>query len=172
MTFGFMDISLDVKKAYSVCVKSEVVKDMLEKGLVFSSAFVLLEPYNISIDKWQMNYLNNDTNELSSFDVSFQGVEFKSTSPRVHVNKKAMELDMKTVSVGAKKTLGIAEKELLKIFKATKMLKLFLTLNCDDEYDRAVWTVTYTAPAFQYVKIVIDAESGKVLLSERKSFLV
>ena len=167
-----MDILLDVKKAHALAKESKSVQRVLSERLVFSSAFVSLEPYNISIDKWQMNYLNNDTNELSSFDVGVGSVEFKSTSPRVHVNKKAMELDMKTVSVGAKKTLGIAEKELLKIFKATKMLKLFLTLNCDDEYDRAVWTVTYTAPAFQYVKIVIDAESGKVLLSERKSFLV
>ena len=167
-----MDVLFEVKSAYKKAEISDVVKNAVAEGQFMTSAFVSLDPNKIVVDSWQLNYLNEKTDELTCFSVKNGLVELISVSPRVHAEKKSYEVNMKKVKVSAKKALSISEKELKKIFKATLMNKLFMTLHNDNIHNKEIWTVTYTTAGFQYVKIIIDAGSGDVISCDRKSFLL
>ena len=148
----------------------ESAKAMIDKNnLVLASAFAMITPDNNVLDKWNVNYFNNATGELTNFLVAHDSVNHIETSKRVHTTE-VKSIDMSNVAIPITKILSIAmDKSELEYPHEPN--KIFITLHHNDEYKNECWTITLFSTNLFLYKIKIDAITGKAISSEVKHLL-
>ncbi|MBW6462125.1 MAG: hypothetical protein K0B07_03710 [DPANN group archaeon] len=148
----------------------EGAKAMIDKdNLVLSSAFAMITPDNNVLDKWNVNYYNGTTDELTNFLVTQDSVEHIETSKRVHTTEvKPIDLSNVAIPITMILSCAMVRSELEFPHEPNKV---FITLHHNDEYKNECWTITLFSTNLFLYKIKIDAIDGKIISSEVKHLL-
>lgn len=148
----------------------EKAKSLIGKNnLVLASVFAMITPDSSVIDRWNVNYFNAETSELTNFLVKGDEVTHIETSKRIH-DTEVRSIDMSKITIPLTKILSSAmERSELEFPHETN--KIFITLHHNNEYKNECWTITLFSKNLFLYKIKIDALTGKVASSEMKHLL-
>ncbi|MCK4808877.1 MAG: hypothetical protein KAS90_04610 [Candidatus Aenigmarchaeota archaeon] len=148
----------------------EKAKSLIDKnGLVLASSFAMITPDSSVIDRWNVNYFNAETSELTNFLVKGDEVTHIETSKRIHDTEIRL-IDMSKITIPVTKILSSAmERSELEFPHETN--KIFITLHHNNEYKNECWTITLFSKNLFLYKIKIDAITGKIVSSEVKHLL-
>ena len=148
----------------------EKAKSLIGKNnLVLASAFAMLTPDISVVDRWNINYFNAETSELSNFLVKGDEVTHIETSKRIH-DTEIKPIDMSKITIPVTKILSSAmERSELEFPHETN--KIFITLHHNNEYKNECWTITLFSTNLFLYKIKMDAITGKIVSSEVKHLL-
>ena len=148
----------------------ENLKTLKEKdNLVLASAFAMLTGDSNVLDRWNINYFNPGTGELSNFLVKSDEVAFVETSKRIH-DTEIKSLDISNIAIPVTKILSLADEKAGLEFPH-EINKIFITLHHNSEYKNECWTITFFSKNLFLYKIKIDAITGDVVSSEMKHLL-
>ncbi|MEA2003682.1 MAG: hypothetical protein U9O53_01845 [archaeon] len=164
------EVKLIEKDAIEMAEDDENLKTLKDKdNLVLASAFAMLTQDSNVIDRWNVNYFNSGTGELSNFLVKSDEVAFVETSKRIH-DTEIRPLDVSNIAVSVTEILSLAD-EKAGIEFPYEANKIFITLHHNGEYKNECWTITFFSKNLFLYKIKIDAITGDVVNSEMKHLL-
>ncbi len=148
----------------------ENAKSLIDKDdLVLASAFAMITPDSSVLNRWNINYFNAATSELTNFLAKNDGVDFIETSRRIH-DTEIKPIDMSKITIPVTRILSSAmERSELEFPHETN--KIFITLHHNNEYKNECWTITLFSKNLFLYKIKIDAITGKIISSEMKHLL-
>ncbi|NOQ55772.1 MAG: hypothetical protein GQ477_03110 [Nanohaloarchaea archaeon] len=158
------------KDAIEKVENDDAAKSMIDKdNLILASVFAMITPDNNVLDKWNVNYFNGETGELTNFLVTHESVTHIETSKRVHTTE-VKSIDRSNVAIPITKILSSAMDK-AEIEYPHEPNKVFITLHHNDEYKNECWTITLFSTNLFLYKIKIDAITGKIISSEVKHLL-
>ncbi len=164
------EIKLLERDAVEKAENDDAVKKAKEDNdLCLASAFAMLTTDNAVLDRWNVNYFNSATDELSNFLVKLDSVEYIDTSKRVH-STEIKPVDVSAVAVPVTKALSHAKDKAELEFKR-EASKIFITLHNNAEHKNECWTITFFSKDLFLFKIKIDAVTGKTVSTEVKHML-
>lgn len=149
---------MKIKDAIERAKKKDEVMEILKKGGFFCSGFITLKS-DEKIEKWNLNFYNPETGNITSVMVSENSVETGVTDKPLH--KKVYNPDESKIKVDGQKALEKARKEFKSYGKPlTKILISF------QKKKKEFWNISFITKVGSIVNVRIDSQTGKTIKKE------